>query len=149
MDSGEENRLRQRIGRADRRSARFVVPGATVSLVREEEMASRAAGDVAETLPVADISCHGISFVTNSLMESGRVSFLLKYSDLEDPIRLQGRVVHAVSRGALLGYRYRVGAEFDPFSNKKGHNSLQAMNVLNKLERTYGRAGARDVLPGS
>jgi len=121
----------------DRKSGRFVIPGATISLKKgagghgKDELAI-------ERSPVIDISKGGVAFLTNEIPKLGRVTLLLTYAEDEAPLRLMGTIVYFVSRGAGLRYRYRVGAEFAPFSTTKGHNSFESLVKLEGLGKAYG-----------
>ena len=133
----------------DRRCARFVVPGATVSLEmgglgqRRKDLSSK------ERSPVVDLSKGGMSFLTDSPPRLSRVVLLLAYSEEEDPIRLEGRIVYFMPRGAGLSYRYRVGVEFIPFTRRRGHNSLESLGRLERLEMTFGHKDVQEPPPES
>lgn len=135
MNTAEYSDLRLGRNIEDRESARFVVPGATVSCKTSGFWHLRNDFASEERLPVADISRHGMSFLTDNLPKSSRISLLLKYSDREDVICLKGRVVCSLPRGNGHSYRYRVGVRFDPFSTKKGDNPVEALRILEKLEK--------------
>jgi hypothetical protein len=128
----------------DRRCARFAVPGATVSCEAAGLGRRRKTLSSEERSPVADMSTGGISFLTNSPPKLNRATLLLTYSEAEEAIRLEGTVVYVVPRGAGLSYRYRVGFEFSPFSGKKGHNSLESLGRLNRLEKIFGHQDTQE-----
>lgn len=86
---------------------------------------------------MADISKHGISFLTDNLPRPSRISLLLQYSDHEDAICLKGRIVWSLPHGIGLSHRYRVGVRFDPFSTRKDDNPLEALRILEKLEKDH------------
>lgn len=119
----------------DRKSARFSVPGATISF--DQGFLGHRRQFASERSPVLDLSKGGISFLTNRPPKSTRVSLLLSYSENEEPIRLEGRIVYFVTRGTRFSHRFRVGVAFAPFSPRKGHNSPETLNLLDKLEKTY------------
>ena len=127
-----------------RRATRFSVPGATIEL--KASSAGRADRNPnAERLPVVDLSRGGLSFLANSPPRQSRISLALAYSDEEEPIPLEGRIVYSVPRGAPLSYHYRVGVEFAPFSHHRGHNSLEALSLLEKLEGRFGAQESDDI----
>jgi hypothetical protein len=137
MNTAEYSDLRQGRDLEDRESARFVVPGATVSCKRSGFWHPRNDSASEEKLPVADISKHGLSFLTDSLPRSNRISLLLKYSDHEDVICLKGRVVYCLPRGIGHTYGYRVGVRFDSFSTNTNGNSIEALRILERLEKDH------------
>jgi hypothetical protein len=137
MDIYKNNGIHTDTGAAGRKSARFRIPGATV-IIGQESSAQAAKNPLPERSPVEDLSKGGISFLTDKVPKLSRISLLLAYSDEEDPIPLEGRVVYFVPRGARLSYRYRVGVEFIPFSYKKGYNTLDSLNQLERLASLYG-----------
>lgn len=122
----------------DRGCARFVVPGATVCCRWTRFWRLGKTPSSGERFPVVDISTTGMSFLTDNPPRSSRVMLLLNYSEHDGAIHLKGRVVYVVPRGGGLSYHYRVGVTFNPFSPRKADNSLEALSMLKKLERTYG-----------
>ena len=122
-----------------RKSPRFAIAMAVISYKKSGFWQRRInfAGDA--KCPVLDISKGGLSFLTDRPPKSRRVSLLLKYSERDDAINLEGTIVYSVPRGDELYYRYRVGVKFNPFSSRRGHNALDALFLLDRLEKTYGR----------
>lgn len=121
----------------DRRFARFAIPGATVSYKSSGFWQRRKNLALEEKSPVVDIGKGGISFLTDRPPRARRIILLFNYSNTEDALLLEGSVVYHAPRSNRIGLRYRVGVEFLPFSAKPGDNSLEALGVLDKLERTY------------
>jgi hypothetical protein len=137
MNTAENSGLRQMLDIEDRESARFVVPGATISCKKSGFWHPKNDFASDEKLPVADIGKHGMSFLTDNIPRLSRISLLLQYSDHEDVICLKGRVVYSLPRGIGHSYRYRVGVRFDSFSTKKNDNSIEALRILERLEKDH------------
>jgi hypothetical protein len=136
MEISRRNEVHEQFNAHGRKAVRFNIPGATVE-VAGVASAHAVPNQSAERCPVLDLSRGGLAFLTNAPLRQSRISLALVYSDEEEPIALEGRIVYAVPRGAQLSYRFRVGVEFAPFSHHKGHNSLQALSRLEKLEALY------------
>jgi hypothetical protein len=126
-----------------RTCARFSIPGATVSLRMKRFGLEKPAEDTQERLPLIDISRGGLSFLTDSPPRRSHISIMVRYSDTEDPIPLEGNVSYSLVRGAGLSYRYRVGVEFIPFSPRRGHNTIESLTRLERLEATYVAEGGQ------
>ncbi len=87
--------------------------------------------------PLADLSTDGLAFFADQAPRPGQhISLLLKFPGGEEIPQLEGRVVYAVATG-IAGYRYRVGIQFLPFTDRKGCNSTKALEVLVNMEKTY------------
>jgi hypothetical protein len=141
MDIFKNSGMNADAGAVGRKSIRFRVPGATV-MIGQETSGHGAKRSLPERSPVVDLSKSGVSFLTDTVPKLSRISILLIYSDEEDPLPLEGRVVYFVPRGSGLSYRYRVGVEFFPFSIKKGHNTIESLCRLERLASLYGSDGA-------
>ncbi len=61
---------------------------------------------------------------------------LLKLPEEEGALQLEGRVVYAVATG-IAGFRYRIGIQFSPFTERRGCNTLKALDILAHIEKTY------------
>jgi len=142
MDTAERSGLRRGYDIEDRECARFIVPGATISCKRNGFWHLRNDHAPEERLPVVDISKLGMSFLADDLPRSSRISLILQYSDYEDDVYLKGRIVCSLPRGIGHSYRYRVGVRFDPFSTRKYDNPLEALRILEKLEKDHNRLNA-------
>ena len=122
----------------ERKCARFIVPNATIAY--EHSHFGRTNGKSAaqdEVSPVVDISTAGIAFLTNHTPKLGGISLHLVCSEDREPIPLNGVVAYFVVRDAGLDYRYRVGVEFQAFSERKGQNSVYARGRLERLEQLF------------
>jgi hypothetical protein len=137
MNNSEYGVSRQGGSNPDRKCARFVVPGATLSC-KERGSWHRTGLASEEKSPVVSISRKGLAFLTDSPPKTSRVTLLFSYSEKEEAISLEGRVIYSLPCGTELAYRYRVGVAFSPFSERKGHNSLVSLGVLDHLEKTHG-----------
>ncbi len=93
--------------------------------------------NISDRCPLVDFSRGGLAFLADKSFEpQSRLSLLLKFPE-EKTIRLEGRVVYAIATG-IAGYSYRIGIQYLPFAKRRGCNSLEALDVLIKLEKTYG-----------
>ena len=86
---------------------------------------------------MVDVGKGGLAFLTDRPPRADRITLLFRYPSEEDGLLLEGRVVYRAPRSHRIGLRYRVGVEFLPFSAEPGDNALEALAVLDKLERTY------------
>jgi hypothetical protein len=119
---------------------RFYVPGASLSyrihrfLLHDKDCSK-------DFCPALALAKGGVGFLTNhQLGRRRRLSMLLTFSAEEEPIRLEGRVVYCIP-APVTSHRYQVGVAFAPFSPEKGHNSLEALRTLERLEKIYGTPG--------
>lgn len=142
MNTAEHSGLRQVYSIKDRECARFIVPGATISCKRSGFWHLWNDYAPEERLPVVDISKHGISFLTDNPPRWSRVSLILRYSDCEKVICLEGRVVYSLPRSIGHSYRYRVGVCFDSFSTNKNDNPLGCLKILEELGKGYDLVSA-------
>jgi Tfp pilus assembly protein PilZ len=53
-------------------------------------------------------------------------------------LELLGTVVYSIPRGPRLTYGYRVGVELKPFAQSDDGNSVESLDMLETLKRTYG-----------
>jgi hypothetical protein len=136
MNISADNAPRQ--DSSDRRFARVVIPGATVSFKSRGFWQRRKNLALLEKSPVVDIGKGGMAFLTDKLPRGRRVTLLVNYSGPEDALLLEGIVIYHAPRSSRIGLRYRVGVEFLPFSSMPGDNSLEALGVIENLEKTYG-----------
>jgi hypothetical protein len=114
---------------------RFIIPRTTVRY-EAHSLWIRKPG-FSSPCPLVDLSREGLCFLADNAPKLGKwVSLLLKFPRREDTLRLEGHVVYAVATG-IAGYCYRVGVQFQPFAERRGCNSLKALNVLVKFEKTF------------
>ncbi len=84
--------------------------------------------------PLIDLSSGGLAFLTDNALKIGIcLSMLLKLAGEEEMLQLEGHVVYVVATG-IAGYRYRIGIKFLPFNDRRGFNTLKALNLLKRLE---------------
>jgi len=93
--------------------------------------------DYSNQCPLVDISRDGLAFLADQ--DPGhkkRISMLLKLPGEEGALQIEGRIMYAVATG-IAGFRYRVGVQFMAFSERRGCNTLKALDVLTRIEETY------------
>jgi hypothetical protein len=115
---------------------RFVIPGSTIAYTlhgffkKQQPFPDK-------FYPVTDLSKGGISFLSDiPLRENKELSVLLNISEKDSPLQLEGKVAY-ISLDSGVSYRYRIGIQFKPFGTKEGLNSLDNLNHLEELEKTY------------
>jgi hypothetical protein len=114
---------------------RFSIPGAAISWAPSGQESSSE-----KTFPLSDIGRGGLSLLTNNPPNIGsEISIRVFLPPKKEKIDLVGKVIYAISRGPRLTYGYRVGVEFMPFEEKAGGNSPELVDVIERLERKYGR----------
>jgi Tfp pilus assembly protein PilZ len=125
--------LGRRLGR--RAHDRFTVPGAVVSWAPIWQKSI-----ITETSPLSDISRGGLSLLTNGPTAVGsEITLRLFLPGKTGSFDLLGKVIYCNPRGPSLTYGYRIGVELMPFTQTVGYNSLQTLNTIEALERTYGK----------
>ena len=129
--------------RPERRACeRFVIPWATASYRVEGLISS---GHFTEDLfPVVDISRGGLRLLTDSLLKvDTRVTLKISIPGDAGAVDLKGKV-NWVAPSLERSYKYQVGIQFAPYSEKKGENSLEVFNTLKSLEERFlGVKGTR------
>jgi AraC-like DNA-binding protein len=86
--------------------------------------------DYSRPYPLVDLSRGGLALLSDVLPTlHKRVSILLTFPDQSNELRLEGRIVYAVATG-IAGFRYRVGIEFLPFSDRRGGNHPKLLEAL-------------------
>jgi AraC-like DNA-binding protein len=87
--------------------------------------------------PLVDVSQAGLAFLTDqNLKPQKRILLLLKLPGIEDALHLRGSVVYSVATG-IAYFRFRIGVQFLPFSDRRGHNPLKAREILTGIEKTF------------
>jgi len=117
-----------------RKCRRFQVPGAEVRYKKDRNIFS--SSRFSRALPVLDMSKGGLAFLCNKKLRSG--TKLVMQLDLPDEssLTLHGRVRWQGEK--WLGADTNTGIEFMPFGDRKGGNSMEALDVLRQLDDTYG-----------
>jgi len=114
---------------------RFSIPGATISWRNIDQTSFPA-----ETWPLSDLSSSGVSLLTNNPPDvDSDISLRINLPKKPEHIELYGRVIYSTFRGPGLTYEYRIGVQLNPFSPAEGDNSSQAREVIEELERMYGK----------
>ena len=122
--------------RPERRACeRFVIPWATASYRVEGLISS---GHFTEDLfPVVDISRGGLRLLTDSLLKAeAKVVLKIFIPGDADALDLKGRVTW-VALNPERSYKYQVGIQFAPYSEKKGENSREVLKRLKALEERF------------
>ena len=129
----ELQELGRKLGR--RRRDRFIIPGATVSWVLAGQQPFPD-----ETSPLSDISRDGVSLLTNDPPTVGaEITIRVFLPQKTENFDLLGKVIYCNPRGPRLTYGYRIGVELLPFAQTDGCNSLQSLDMIEALERKYGK----------
>jgi AraC-like DNA-binding protein len=87
--------------------------------------------------PLVDFSGDGVALLADEILKNNkRISLLLKYSDGDETLRVEGRVIYSVATG-IAGYRYRIGVKFVPFNGRRGGNPSHLRDVLIAMEKAF------------
>ena len=113
----------------NRRYLRFDCAEATVSY----ELHGFPQRSFDESCPLLSLSKGGLGFKTDNALEPGQ-KLTIVLTCKKAPIRLQARVIHCISHPGTKP-RHHVGVQFAPFDEARGGNSMEALNVLDQLER--------------
>ncbi len=118
-----------------RGSDRFSIPGAKISWKSVDQDCFPD-----EKLPLSDVSVLGLSLLTNNPPEvNADITLRITVPKKSGSLDLRGKVVHSTFRGPGLTYEYRVGVEFNPFSENKGENPPEMQKAIEELEQVYGK----------
>jgi AraC-like DNA-binding protein len=112
---------------------RIVIPEATIKYRIHNFWPYRCA--FSNPCPVIDLNSSGLGFLADLSQKPGkRVSLHLTLPGMKELLELNGHIAYSVATG-ISGYRYRVGIRFLPFAKRRGCNSLEALAILNRLEK--------------
>ena len=126
-------KISRKFGR--RAHERITIPGSTVSW---KALAQASFPD--EALPLSDFNRFGIAFLSNTPPEvDSEISIKIHLPKPPEKMELSGKVKYSIFRGPGLTYEYRVGVQLRQFSTTEGDNSPQIQDVLEELERIYGK----------
>ena len=119
-----------------RRCERFVIPGSTIAYKLHGFFTKqRAFPD--KLYPVTDLSKGGLSFLSDMpLRENKELSILFNIPEKDSLLQLEAKIAY-IGLNSGSSYRYRVGIQFKPFGTKESLNSLDNLNRLEELEKTY------------
>jgi Tfp pilus assembly protein PilZ len=122
--------------RPERRACeRFVIPWATASYSVEGLIS---AGHFTEDLfPIVDISLGGLRLLTdNNFKLEARVTLKISIPGDISALDLKGKV-NWLAPNPERSYKYQVGIQLAPYSEKKGENSLEVLKRLKALEERF------------
>jgi len=95
----------------------------------------RRKSDFSGHCPLVDLSPDGLAFLADQARKPDRgILLVLNLPGETETLQLRGRIVYSVATG-IVGYRYRIGVQFLPFAERRGCNSLKALDVITRLER--------------
>jgi hypothetical protein len=115
---------------------RFEIPGATVSYkVKKPLLTKSSSGE--EFCPTIDLSRGGLRFLSQDELKIG-TPILLKISIPGErvPLELHGQV-RWVTPNTGLSYNYQIGAQFNPYGEKKGQNYPGSLVKIIALEQKF------------
>lgn len=122
-----------------RKCARFEIPGATVSYKKISLFPSKKEF-YEDYLPVLNINRGGILFLNQKHLNTNKkISLKISIPDEGDSLVLMGRVRWA-ALNVGMSYKYQIGIQFNPYGNKKGENSPQALEKIIALEKKYSKS---------
>jgi hypothetical protein len=116
---------------------RFEIPGATVSYKISKLLPSALEKYLEEFCPLIDISRGGLRFRTNQMLEiDTKLQMHVFVPGERGALVLKGRVRWAASQQAA-GYAYEVGAQFNPYGEKKDQNYPGNLVKIIALEQKF------------
>jgi AraC-like DNA-binding protein len=125
-----------------RAERRITLPGATVAYLLHGRGVRKS--EFSNFHPLIDLSGIGMAFLSDRPSKPGRMaSFLIKYDDAKESLRLEGKIVYAVGIDAA-GSQFRIGVRFMPFDSQKGCNTPETLNVLRQLKQAAAHDSAPD-----
>ena len=85
---------------------------------------------------VVDVSKGGLALVCEEKLDQGKKVMVQLLAPNEKPLNLRARVRwrRQTDSGDML-----LGVEFMPFTGRRGHNSLEELDVLRRLDVQYGK----------
>lgn len=127
-------------GAEKRTCHRFVVPDAKAKY-KSTGLLVLVKG-LSKAYPVVNVSKGGLAFMCDETFPQGQklVVQLLAPNEIALSFRSSVRwaAQHPESGGSV------VGVAFEPFGSRKGWNSLEALDVLRRLDAQYGEGGKAD-----
>jgi Tfp pilus assembly protein PilZ len=118
---------------------RFEIPGATVSYkVKKPLLTKSSYGE--EFCPAIDLSRGGLRFLSQEDIKIG-TQIMLKISIPGEriPLELHG-LVRWVAPNVGMSYKYQIGAQFNPYGEKKGQNYPGSLVKIIALEQKFAPA---------
>ena len=90
--------------------------------------------------PVLNVSKGGLAFVCEGKLRRDTKLMVQLLAPKEIPLNLRSRVRWQGQWAGSSAFRV-TGAEFMPFGTRRGWNSLEAHDVLGRLDAHYGKEG--------
>lgn len=122
---------------------RFEIPGATVSYKMKKPLLTKSSNGE-EFCPVIDLSRGGLRFLSQEELKIG-TPLIMKISIPGErvPLELNGQV-RWVAPNAGMNYKNQIGAQFNPYGEKKGQNYPGALVKIIALEQKFAPAEPKD-----
>ncbi|MDO9530196.1 MAG: PilZ domain-containing protein [Syntrophales bacterium] len=117
-----------------RRARRFEIPGGKVRY-KKTGLLILVKG-FSKTYHVVNVSKGGLALVCDEGLDRGEKVMVQLLAPNEKPLNLHARVRW---RGSTDSGDMLLGVEFMPFTGRRGHNSLEALDVLRRLDAQYGK----------
>ena len=86
--------------------------------------------------PVVNVSKGGLALVCEEKLDQGKKVMVQLLAPNEKSLNLHARVRW---RGSTDSGDMLLGVEFMPFTGRRGHNSLEELDVLRRLDVQYGK----------
>ncbi len=87
--------------------------------------------------PVVNVSKGGLAFVCEEKLGQGKKVTVQLLAPNENPLHLRAQVQWQERSAGSAGMI--VGVQFMPFSDRRGQNSHEALDVLRRLDAQYGK----------
>lgn len=121
-----------------RRSRRFQIPGGEVRYKKIGLLTLMK--DFSKAYPVLNVSKGGLAFACEEKLRRGKKFMVQLLAPNEIPLNLRSRVRWQGQWAGSSAFRV-TGVEFMPFGTCRGWNSLEALDVLRRLDTHYGKEG--------
>ncbi len=116
---------------------RFRIPGATIGYKKDKPFMKKGEDYIEEFCPVLDISRGGIRFLTQEILKyESKVSLKINIPGETSPMTLRG-IVRWYSPNPGKSYKYQIGVQFLPYSEKKGQNNPASLTKITALEQKF------------
>ncbi len=124
------------IGIERRTCIRFEIPGATLNYKKDKALLPETKyGE--EFCPILDISRGGLRYLTQeNLKINSNVTLKISLPGERVPLVMKGQV-RWVAINAGKSYKYQIGAQFNPYGEKKGQNYPGALVKIIALEQKF------------
>jgi hypothetical protein len=125
-----------------RRARRFEIPGGKVKYKKTGLILLVKGFSIA--YPVLNVSKGGLVFVCDEKLDYGDKVIVQLLVPNENPLHLRAQVRWRGRRGDSSDML--VAVEFMPFTRRRSHNSLKALDVLRRLDAQYGKEEEQEKL---